>query len=206
MSILKPRHWGPRLALYAVFLVLALGTAQVLWVDDCLRQCRVKPSADAVVVFTGDVDRIRAGVHLARETGARYLVVSREQKRMVEGIVRAEGGLPGVTLFIDDSVALTTDGNARYAAPLLKGLSVQDAALVTSWFHMPRSLFLLKLYLGCSSIRVHPYAFSGATGDPWDNPSLQLECLKFWGSVLRVVLHRFGVDDWPRNSGGLKTR
>jgi len=205
MAFLKPKHRGFRLGLYLALFGLGLLAAQMIWVDACLRQCRVKPSADAVVVFTGEDGRIRAGVRLARESGAKYFVVSREQKKFVEGIIRDEGGLPGVMLFIDDSLATSTDGNARYAAPLLKDLSVQDVALVTSWFHMPRSLFLLKLYLGTSSIHVYPYAYGVISDQPWESPFLQLECFKFWGSVWRVVLHAVGIDDWPHNPCGLKS-
>jgi uncharacterized SAM-binding protein YcdF (DUF218 family) len=205
MTFFKSKHKGRRLGLYLALFVLGLLAAQMIWVDACLRQCQDKPSADAVVVFSGDDGRIRAGVRLARESGAKYLLVSREQKKLVEGIVREEGGLPGVMLFIDDSFATSTDGNARYAAPLLKDLSVQDAALVTSWFHMPRSLFLLKLYLGTSSIRVYPYAYGVIPDQPWESPLLQVECFKFWGSILRVALHAVGVDDWPRVESGLKS-
>jgi hypothetical protein len=206
MRSFKINRWVVRLGWSAGLLVLAALFAQVLWVDDCLRRCHIQPSAEAVVVFTGEVERIRAGVRLTRESGAKYLVVSREQKKLVEGIIRDEGGLPGVMLFIDDSSALTTDGNARYAAPLLKDLSVQDAALVTSWFHLPRSLLLLDFYLRGSSTHVHPYAYGVVSDEPWENPFLQLECLKLWGSVLRVVLHHVGIDDWPKNAGGLKSR
>jgi uncharacterized SAM-binding protein YcdF (DUF218 family) len=206
MSFLKPKHRGRRLGLYLALFGLGLLAAQVLWVDVCLRESQVVPSADAVVVFSGDTGRIRAGVRLVRETGAKYLLVTREQKKFVDGIVKEEGGLPNVTVFIDDASALTTDGNARYVAPILKDLSVQDVALVTSWFHLPRSLFLLKLYLGPSSIRVHPYAFGAVSKDPWENPFLQAEFIKFWGSVLRVGLHTVGINDWPKNAAGLKTK
>jgi uncharacterized SAM-binding protein YcdF (DUF218 family) len=193
-----------RLILGVLVLVALALSVQLYWVDACLRECLVPPSADAVVVFSGDVERIRSGVELVRTTGARYLVVSREQRRLVEGVIRQEGGLPGVDLFVDDSYATTTDGNARYAAPLLRDFSVQDAALVTDWYHMPRALFLLKVYLGGSAIHLHPYPSRAIPEHPWEDSALQLECFKMWGSVLRVALHKVGVDDWPPNASGLK--
>ena len=107
---------------------------------------------------------------------------------------------------VDDRQAVTTDGNARFSAPLLKQLGVKSAALVTSWYHMPRALFLLRWYLAFSPVKVRPYASDFSPGRPWQEVFFQAEYFKFWGSIFRVVLHAVGVDDWPPNAAGLKIR
>jgi uncharacterized SAM-binding protein YcdF (DUF218 family) len=193
MNSQRVKTWLKRSAWAALALVVMALAAQVFWTDWCLRHCRAQNTADAVVVFTGDVDRIRTAVRLTRESSAKYLLVSRDQRRLVEGIVKREGGLNGATLFVDDSYAWTTDGNARYAAPLLRDLSVQEALLVTDWYHLPRSLFLLKWYLGFSPVNVRPYPAQGISDRPWEEPQLQAEFFKFWGSLLRLGLYEVGV-------------
>lgn len=197
------KTWA-RLVMVPVAALLLAVTAQVAWTDWCLDHCRPRASADAVVVFTGDMDRIRAAVRLTRETSARYLLVSREQRRLVEGIVRSEGGIEGAQLFVDDHYAATTDGNARYVAPLLRGLGAREVLLVTDWYHLPRALFLTRLYLAFSGIHVDPVAAGGVPGHPWKSPALQSEGFKFWGSLLRVILHPLGVKNWPPNASSLK--
>jgi len=201
----KRRHWKRWLVGF-LFLLLAIFVAQVMWMDACLENSREKPNVDAVVVFTGEIGRIRSGARLTRETFARYLLVTRDQRRFVEGLIKRSGGLNGATLFVDETYATTTDGNARYAAPLLRDLGVQDVLLVSDWYHLPRSRFLLRSYLGGDKIKIHTYPAHSIPERPWSYPQMQMELFKMWGSVLRVALQWVGIEDWPRNSGGLKSR
>jgi hypothetical protein len=181
-----------------------------------------KPNVDAVVVFTGEIGRIRSGARLTRETFARYLLVTRDQWRFVEGLIKRSGGLNGATLFVDETYATTTDGNARYAAPLLRDLGVQDVLLVSDWYHLPRSRFLLRSYLGGTKIKIHTYPPTDP-GAAWSYPRCNgafqrcgkrvgvacigshQDCPQFSGSQKQalerpVTIHGVGRD-FPRLSG-----
>ncbi len=88
-------------------------------------------------------------------------------------------------------MSLIPDGDARYAAETLKKLKVQRAILVTSWYHLPRSAFLLRLYLAFSGIRIETATSDIPPDYARDQRIFQMELVKFWGSLGRVALHAF---------------
>src|ERR1700690_4349407 len=100
-------------------------------------------------------------------------------------------GLSHVPVTVDH-FARTTDQNARNAVKFLKKGNYQKALLVTSWFHMPRALFLTRLYLIGSGITVDPAYFESIPSHYWTNPDFWAEIVRFWGSLGRVALAFFG--------------
>lgn len=185
----------------------ALLFAQAVYFDRVVRRpAAFSGRTDAVVVFTGDLNRLRFAIQLARRVGARYLIVTRERMPVVNWLALEASGLPGVEVRVDEGYATTTDSNARYAAWELKQAGIKDAVLVTSWYHMPRSYFLLRFYTVFSGIQLRYSASEAAPKAFWSHHYLQLEMFKFWGSLWRVVLHAFGVEDWPRNKAGLRKK
>lgn len=96
--------------------------------------------------------------------------------------------------------ARTTDQNARYCAPLIREAGARSVVLALPWYHLPRALFLTRYYLLGSGIAVTPYATQPAPARWWLNHNFYLEFAKFWGSLARIVLSWFGVEDWPRPS------
>ena len=55
----------------------------------------------------------------------------------------AEGGIPADQILEDDT-STSTQENLRNAAELLKGKQVQQVAIVTSDYHVPRALAMAK--------------------------------------------------------------
>jgi len=186
--------------IHAVALVAALFLSAILaegfWFTASLRPSAPPATTDAVVVFTGGPGRLESGAKWTERLGSKTLIVSRDASRYVDGIVRKAADLRGVRVIVDGD-ARTTDGNARFAAGELRRLGAKDAVLVTSWYHLPRAGFLLRLYLLGSGIRVYSLGAEPAPEKPWTSPTLQLEFLKFWGSLGRVALDRLGVENWP---------
>jgi uncharacterized SAM-binding protein YcdF (DUF218 family) len=161
-------------------------------------------ACDAVVVFTGDFNRILYSLDVVKNTGAKLLIISREPRNTIERLVKNKKCLPNVRLDVDDYYSTTTDGNARYAAHSIKGNKCRKVILVTSWYHIPRALMLLKLYLWNYHVQLYVFSSDEKPTMYWMSPELYLEIVKFWGSCGRVILEKFGIDDWPRNRGGLK--
>ena len=120
--------------------------------------------AEAVVVLTGMVDakaargeqlelgqaadRILAGVQLVRSEKADYLLIaggsgdlfdqSISEALMLEGLAR-QLGVPADRILLDRS-SRNTHENAVQASRLLQEMGLSNTILVTSAFHMPRSM------------------------------------------------------------------
>lgn len=146
----------------------------------------------AVVVFEGDDDysRLDKGVEVANRRGADYLIVTTGKLDEVKFEILKADGLRKARLWLNQEPS-TTDSDARYAAGVLKKLKVQKAVLVTSWFHLPRSIFLLRLYLAFSGIHVEPVAPDKPPEDAKNERIFQMEYVKFWGSLGRAGIFAF---------------
>ncbi|MDJ0613900.1 MAG: YdcF family protein [Rhizobiaceae bacterium] len=104
-------------------------------------------SADAVVVLTGGANRISTGVDLLKSNHGRRLLIS----GVGESTTRADLGrilkdpstMYGCCIDID-RVSLNTRGNAAQTADWVELHNFNEILLVTSSYHMPRSLMLLE--------------------------------------------------------------
>lgn len=98
-----------------------------------------------------------------------------------------------------DPTAQTTDQNARRAVAFIKRGGYKRVALMVGWFHLPRALFLTRLYLLGSGVTVIPCAKSPLPTYWWKDWLLHREIFKFWGSLGRVALAACG---WETGSNG----
>jgi uncharacterized SAM-binding protein YcdF (DUF218 family) len=155
----------------------------------------IPDSVDLVLVYSGDEDRARMAHRVWKDQpqGPLFLFSG---WNYTEPQLEWELGLPPARFFIENR-ALTTDQNARYSAPILRKLGVHSVLLSLPWYHLPRSLFLTRYYLRGSGITVTPFATSHPRRLLWAGFHLALELVKFWGSLMRVGLAHFGVENWP---------
>lgn len=100
--------------------------------------------SDAIVVLTGGSNRIKTGLKLIEEKKTDYMLISGVNKE-----VSKQDLFPA----IDDEIAkkitlgyeaLDTKGNAKEINNWIKGKNIQTILLVTSFYHMPRSIFEIK--------------------------------------------------------------
>lgn len=124
-------------------------------------------AADAIVVLTGASDmRIKEGMRLLeRRKGARMLIsgVNREVKRE-ELLPVTEGSKKLYECCVDLGYeAQTTLGNAYEVAEWAKAKGFDDLIVVTSDYHMPRSLLEIKAAL--PGVKLHPYPVATPTLD-----------------------------------------
>lgn len=104
------------------------------------------------VVFTGGVGRIEAGLFLLRESKVKHLFISGVKKnaigRFASGVGKANQPVLGF-------FALNTYGNVQEVLGWLRRERASTLVLVTSDYHMPRSLLLLSKF--GKSVRVQQY-------------------------------------------------
>jgi uncharacterized SAM-binding protein YcdF (DUF218 family) len=93
-----------------------------------------------------------------------------------------------------DPLAMTTDQNARNAVQFIHKGGYRKVLLVTSWFHMPRALFLTRFYLPEAGVIIEPYCSDPIPGDWWIEPDFWGEMIRFWGSIGRVALASVGFE------------
>jgi uncharacterized SAM-binding protein YcdF (DUF218 family) len=110
---------------------------------DRLSKTRIESKADGIVVLTGDGARIEKALELLRNgMGKRLLITGVHEKTSRKTIRRITGS--GADLFeccVDiDRAALDTVGNAKEAGFWAQNHGFKKIIIVTSDYHMPRSL------------------------------------------------------------------
>lgn len=150
-----------------------------------------------VLVYSGTSDRLSNGLDWAKGEPSVGILCSgwdysAESLEKITGLDSSR--------FILEDRARTTDQNARYCSYFVEATGEKRAALALPWYHLPRATFLTRYYLMGSGIEVIPYATTPAPEKWWREDIFWMEMMKFWGSLARVVLAWFGVEDWPKPS------
>ncbi len=102
--------------------------------------------ADAIIVFTGGNNRLDSGFELLRSNYAQKLFISGvyrgvEVASLLKNFDQSRTPLCCVTVGYD---AHNTYGNARESLNWLQKENIQNIILVTSSYHIPRSLYYLE--------------------------------------------------------------
>jgi uncharacterized SAM-binding protein YcdF (DUF218 family) len=179
------------LVLSALALALLLG--EFLYFRAVYARARVEPPAgcDLVLVYSGSGD-LEKGVQWALQ-GRSALFYSGDDKNLGERWRSIPPALPHWW----DPKARTTDQNARYSAPFIRQRGFRRVALLTRWDHIPRALFLTRLYLWGAGVELTPCVNTPVPPDWWRRPAVCRQLVQFWGSLGRIVLDAGGVEDWP---------
>ena len=105
------------------------------------------PEADGVVVLTGGAKRLEAAVSLFEASYGQRLLISGVGRGTTRGdlgrLLDRSDMMFGCCVDIDRK-ALDTRGNAKYTARWAKLNNFSRLLIVTSSYHMPRSLMLMK--------------------------------------------------------------
>jgi uncharacterized SAM-binding protein YcdF (DUF218 family) len=101
------------------------------------------PMADAIVVLTGEEDRIHSAVELLKAKNGKRLLISGVSNSVSDDTILKTYAPKTTNAFccIDlDRMALDTQGNAVHTADWAKKHGFKKVIIVTSSYHMPRSL------------------------------------------------------------------
>lgn len=148
MAIRKHTHRG----LLVGLCVFALWLPGLVWFYQQVPQEKDFPDSgvktDAIVVLTGGMGRVEQGVRLLEQGRANLLLISGVDDEVKPHEIVAEYGIDtahpaladGKTRIILDYGPRDTVGNARETARWIQNNDLQSLRLVTSSYHMPRSL------------------------------------------------------------------
>ena len=97
---------------------------------------------DGMVIFTGGKTRVQTALSLFHQKKSKYLLISgANPDSPLRDIVGADSNDPNITLGYE---ATDTLGNAEETAAWVKVNHINTLRLITSNYHMPRSLFELR--------------------------------------------------------------
>jgi uncharacterized SAM-binding protein YcdF (DUF218 family) len=160
------------------------------------------PPCDGIVVLTGAAGRIETALHLLQHGHADRLLVSGvapgtgfEEMAHAAG-VSATKLVGHVTL---GHLATTTRGNAEEIAAWAQQGGMSCLIVVTSGYHMPRTLLELHRALPGAQLVPYPVTPDTAHGRGWR--LLAQEYVKFLAAM--AGLSRLEVDELPRQAGNL---
>ncbi len=152
--------------------------------------------ADAIVVLTGGADRIKGAVDLLAQGRAKRLLISgvhpRTSRKAIARQAHSYGDL--FTCCVDlDYKAEDTIGNARQARKWVRDHGFTSLIIVTSAYHMPRSMAELKSSLPDVELKPYPVVRPNLNLDRWyeDWSTTRLlvrEYVKYIAARLRLSL------------------
>ena len=111
---------------------------------------------DAIVVFHGSTRRVQAGYEIAQSLDARFLIITPALESEL-AIFDKKYQLPPGIKHIGEPLARTTLENAVYSQRIIERHELRSILLVTSAYHMPRSLALMNLCLLGNAVDVKIY-------------------------------------------------
>ena len=196
----KPRRRGRRILFQAlgalVMLLVLLGAFDFVAFTNRvsgLRAPEVAPAADAVVVLTGGAGRIAIGVELVRTGhGARLLVTGTNPQATLADLEASQGGAPEVYRCCVDlgSDARTTIGNGMETAAWARARGFGRIIVVTSDWHMPRSMIELERSMPEGEFLPYPVRTKPDPTDTWSDPAVFRAILYEWSKYRITALLR----------------
>lgn len=164
-------------------------------------------NADGIVVLTGAEFRIAEGARLLEQKRGRRMLITGVHPRVTRVDLLRITHLPAATLdcCVDvDTHALDTIGNAREARTWIETHAFKSIILVTSNFHMPRSLAEFALALPDTEISAHPVVPRDFPSEAWwlniaAARTLLAEYLKFLPAALRLATARV-IGPWQSSA------
>lgn len=184
------------LVFYSLRLLLIAAIGGGLWLTGLILFTRLIPSTmpditkptDGIVIFTGGKTRLKVALDLFQQQKAQYLLISGVNP--TSSLSHTINQMPfksRITLGYD---ALDTAGNAEETAVWVHVHHIKTLRLITSNYHMPRSLFELRHLLPMVEIVPHPVMKNSFLRPKWwlDPPTLYLvvqEYNKFLFALIR---------------------
>lgn len=165
-------------------------------------------AADGIVVLTGGAERITGAVELMAAGKARRLLISGVHPdttaTRLGRLVEAEPQLMACCVDLDRRAA-NTIGNALETAKWAHRNGFRSLIVVTSAYHMPRSMLELSHAMPGTRLIPYPVARAGLTAATWQDDRatvllLLQEYLKYTATRLRMSLG--GIDGIAEALGG----
>ena len=190
----------------ALVLLLLLGGLGWFVASSYLMNADPESATDAIVVLTGGRQRLETGLELLAAARAKKLFISGVNQRVDrDELLHSLGPLPenAACCIVLGHAADNTFGNAHETADWMHEEGYRSLRLVTSWYHMRRSLLEFERAMPQVTIIPHPVFAHRVDPERWWSwhgaPLLVVgEYGKFLASWARPVLEAW----WPSPPAG----
>ncbi len=176
------------IALVALPFLYACGFAVFMaGLPDLAKSNAVK--ADAIVVLTGDGDRLTPAVTLLDEGGGSRLLISGVNKITTKHELKVllHGGYSFDCCVDLGFTAADTRGNAEETARWANEHHYASLIVVTAAYHMPRSLLEFGVEMPGVKLVPYPVATEALGAPAWQNMrQLHVEYVKYLASLMRI--------------------
>jgi uncharacterized SAM-binding protein YcdF (DUF218 family) len=151
--------------------------------------------SDAIIVLTGESNRVGAGIQLLSDNVANQLFISGVDPTVAKQDLQR---LHNISPTLLDQITLgyqakNTPGNAREAAGWIMGNNIDHIRLVTSNYHLPRSRWLLSEQLSDVTIVNHPTTPDWMGSDDWR--SRPNNWAKLFREYIKFTLAMIGIQN-----------
>ncbi len=148
--------------LYSLRLLMVMAVGGSLWLAGLILFARLIPSSpedtttatDGIVIFTGGETRLQVALSLFQQKKGKYLLISGVNP--ASSFPKTVEKMPFKSQVTLGYEALDTLGNAEETAAWVRANHIQTLRLITSNYHIPRSLFELRRLLPKVEILSHP--------------------------------------------------
>lgn len=145
---------------FLAMLLLLFCLVAILFADFIYQTTTMRPrdvASDAIVVLAGGRGRIEEGIRLYRVNRARFLFLVGVDPTVRKGDLFTEkkGERGGEEVFLEKSSRNTLE-NALYSRDLIARQKVRSITLITSRYHMMRSILIFRSTLP-KDVAVYPY-------------------------------------------------
>jgi len=145
-------------------------------------------SADLVVVFPGGNRRIITGIDLIKEDLApRFMVISTTALHLQELLTK--NGAPENINTLSGGESRSTFEDVYQTIQTIKDNQLRSVILVTSSYHLPRAMFLLRvsLWLAGQDVRIQGFSVKEEQGLSKNLVQYPNEAIKLWGSIIEMT-------------------
>ncbi len=180
-------HLLIKLALTLVGLFFLLALLQTGMALHFAQSSRQTEAADLVVVFPGDQHRQATGLAAVKAGLAPALMVISTPAPALQELLR-KNHIPATIQALPGGRSRSTFEDVYHTAETIRANQFDSVIVVTSSYHLPRALTLLRLYLTLTGANVR---IQGLPVSETHRPTLQPqqhynEVVKFWGSLAEM--------------------
>jgi uncharacterized SAM-binding protein YcdF (DUF218 family) len=144
--------------------------------------------ADLAVVFPGDSQRFATGIKVVKDGFApQFMVVNTTDRALRE--ILTKNDVPEDVAALHGGESRSTFEDVYQTVQTIQNNQLRSVILVTSSYHMPRAMFLLRVSLGLSGQDVNIQGFSVKYEQGFRKNLVQYpnEAIKLWGSIIEMT-------------------
>jgi len=185
-SLLTLRSFRMVLKICLIFILIVL-LLQGIFYYMVLTAAPDLENADLVVVFPGDRKRIASGFKLVNQGYAKTIFIPGQSRKSMIRLAGKNKFTKPVELDFYCQTRSTVD-DAACIKTVINRHNYTSVILVTSKFHSPRALFVLKCMLHDSKTKLQVCRVNPRPGKPVDTVKVIVrEMLEFWGSIFQLI-------------------